>query len=79
MTTMTATVGAKIPGPSAMPVLGWTPFLLRFGTHPLDTLEDLRKKYGNLIRLNISQYPAIIVFDPEYNRQILRDPASFYS
>ena len=48
MTTMTATAGAKIPGPSAMPVLGWTPFLLRFGTHPLDTLEDLRKKIREL-------------------------------
>jgi cytochrome P450 len=69
----------EIPGPNSMPVLGWLPFLLRFGIHPLDTLEELRKKYGNLIRLNISQYPAVIVFDPEYNRQILRNPASFYS
>jgi cytochrome P450 len=79
MTTMSSMLAREIPGPLPMPMLGWMPFLLRFGVHPLDTLEELRKKYGNLIRLNISQYPAIIVFDPEYNRQILRDPSAFYS
>ena len=79
MTTISSMLAGEIPGPVPMPVLGWLPWLLRFGIHPLDTLEELRKKYGNLIRLNISQYPAIIVFDPEYNRQILRDPSAFYS
>ena len=79
MTTATSMLTKEIPGPMPMPVLGWAPWLLRFGLHPLNTLEELQKKYGNLVRLNISQYPAIVVFDPEYNRQILRDPAAFYS
>ncbi len=69
----------KIPGPSPAPIFGWLPFLLRFGRHPLAALENLRKQYGDLIRLGINNYSAVIVFDPEYNRQILRDPSSFYS
>ncbi len=80
MTTMpSAEFQNKIPGPSPAPILGWLPFLLRFGRHPLTTLENLRKQYGDLIRLGIDNYSAVIVFAPEYNRQILRDPASFYS
>ena len=80
MATMTSLeFQSKIPGPSPAPIFGWLPFLLRFGRHPLTTLENLRKQYGDLIRLGINKYSAVIVFDPEYNRQILRDPASFYS
>ena len=71
--------GGEIPGPSPVPVLGWLPALLQFAFHPLETLLGLREKYGNLIRLGIGKYPAVIVFDPEYNRQILRDPNSFYA
>jgi cytochrome P450 len=52
---------------------------LRFGRDPLATLEVLHDRYGDLIQLGIDNYSAIIVFHPEYNRQILRDPASFYS
>ncbi|NJC96932.1 MAG: hypothetical protein C3F07_16310 [Anaerolineales bacterium] len=80
---MTITVsndwGKDIPGPSPAPVLGWLPALLRFAFQPLGTLENLRKQYGDMIRLGIGKYPAVIVFDPDYNRQILRDPGSFYA
>ena len=69
----------KIPGPLPAPFLGWLPFLLRFARNPLTTLENLRKQYGDLIQLSINNYSTIVVFAPEYNRQILRDPASFYS
>ena len=71
--------GRDIPGPSPVPVLGWLPALLRFAFRPLETLEELRKRYGNMIRLGIGKYPAVIVFDPEYNRHVLRDPDSFYA
>ena len=80
MATMTSVqYQSKIPGPSPTPILGWLPFLLRFSRAPLTTLENLRKQYGDLIQLGINNYSAVIVFDPEYNRQILRDPSSFYS
>jgi len=71
--------GREIPGPSPMPVLGWLPAILRFAFRPLSTLEYLRKKYGNMVRLELGKYHGVMVFDPEYNRQILRDPSSFYS
>lgn len=79
MTTTTSLLRGEIPGPKPVPMLGWLPFLFRFGLHPLDTFEDLRQKYGNVIRLNTQKYPAIVVFDPQHNRQILRDPSAFYS
>ena len=71
--------GRDIPGPSPVPVLGWLPAILQFAFHPLATLEKLRKQYGKMVRLGIGKYPAVIVFDAEYNRQILRDPNSFYA
>jgi cytochrome P450 len=67
------------PGPARSWLLGRLPLLLRFAFHPLDTLEDLRRRYGNVVRLGFGRYPVVVIFDPEYNRQILRDPASFYT
>jgi len=79
---MSATVSKdwkrNIPGPSLLPVLGQLPTLLRFAFDPLRTLGDLRQRYGDLIRFGFKNYPAIFVFTPELNRQILRDPGSFY-
>lgn len=80
MTTATPEyTGTAIPGPSPLPILGWLPWLARFAFHPLMTLERLRERYGDIIRLGFGQYEVIMVFDPEYNRQILRDPGQFYS
>ena len=69
----------EIAGPSSLPILGWLPQALQFAFYPLSTLEGLRRKYGDLIKFGFAKYPVIIVFDPEYNRHILRDPSVFYS
>lgn len=71
--------GKEIPGPSPLPVLGWFPAILKFAFQPLSTLEGLRSKYGNLVQLGIGKYPAVMVFDPDFHRQILREPDSFYA
>jgi cytochrome P450 len=71
--------GRDIPGPSPVPVLGQLPMLLRFVLNPLPALEGLRRRYGNIVRFGFGKYPAVFVFDPELNRQILRDPNSFYA
>ena len=73
------TLGTNIPGPQPMPVLGWLPLLFCFALDPLASLESMRKQYGNILRLEIKNYPVIVIFHPEYNRQILRDPSKFYS
>lgn len=80
MTTVTRmNLSNDISGPSPVPILGWLPHALQFAFFPLSTLEKLRNKYGDLIRIGLTKYPIIIVFDPEYNRLILRDPSVFYS
>jgi cytochrome P450 len=71
--------GRDIPGPSPVPVLGFLPAILQFAFNPLETLEKLRDRYGSMVRLGFGKYPAILVFDPEFNRQVLRDPDSFYA
>ena len=71
-------LNTAIPGPAPIPVFGFLPAILQFGFDPLRTLEKFRAQYGDMIQLGFGKYPAVIVFDPKYNRQILRDPSSFY-
>lgn len=68
-----------IPGPRHLPILGWLPLLLRLAFRPLSTLEGLQRQYGNFIRIGYGPSPAYLIFDPAYNRQVLRDPSAFYS
>ncbi len=68
-----------IPGPEPVPLLGWLPRLIRFVFNPLSTLESLRRQYGNMVRLGVGKHSVILIFDPEYNRHILRDPSVFYT
>ena len=72
-------VGRDIPGPAPVPVLGWLPLLFRFASAPLASLENMRQQYGDILRLKMRKYSAVVVFHPEWNRQILRDPSTFYS
>ena len=69
----------EIAGPVPTPVLGWLPLLIQFALDPLAILESLHKQYGDILRLGIQNYPVIMIFHPDYNRQILRDPSTFYS
>jgi cytochrome P450 len=55
------------------------PELIRFALDPLSTLMDLRDRYGDIVRLGYGKAPAVIVFSPDFNREILRDPSIFYS
>lgn len=73
--------GREISGPAPVPVLGQFPWLLRFALNPLSSLEKLRQRYGDMVRLALDKHSAsaIVIFHPELNRQILRDPSVFYS
>ena len=80
MTTVLAeNLERKIPGPAPVPVLGWLPWLFRFALDPLASLENMRRQYGDILSLGFKNYPVIMIFHPDYNRQILRDPSTFYS
>jgi cytochrome P450 len=78
-TVLTENLERKISGPSPAPGLGWLPWLIRFALNPLDSLEDMRRRYGDILRLGFKKYPVVMIFHPDYNRQILRDPSMFYS
>lgn len=78
-TAISRQAGGQIPGPTPVPVLGWLPLFLRFAVKPLSSLENMRRQYGDILRLGIRNYPVVMIFHPEYNRQILRDPSTFYS
>jgi cytochrome P450 len=78
-TAISENLEGEIPGPAPAPILGWLPLLGRFALDPLKSLEKLHKQYGDILRLGIKNYPAIMIFHPDYNRQILRDPSTFYS
>ena len=78
-TVLTENLERKIPGPVPAPVLGWLPWLFRFALDPLASLENMRRQYGDMLQLGFKNYPVIMIFDPDYNRQILRDPSTFYS
>ncbi|HUF00700.1 MAG TPA: cytochrome P450 [Anaerolineales bacterium] len=78
-TTVSENLGMEIPGPSPAPLLGWLPWLARFAFDPLASLERLRSQYGDMVRLGMKKYSAIVIFHPDYNRHILRDPSTFYS
>lgn len=71
--------GREIMGPAPVPMLGWLPLLFRFTVDPLTSLERLRKQYGDILQLKLKKYSAVMIFHPDLNRQILRDPSTFYS
>jgi cytochrome P450 len=74
-------LGREIPGPKPVPVLGQFPWLFQFALNPLSSLEKLRQNYGDMVRFGTHSRSAsaIVIFHPELNRQILRDPSLFYS
>lgn len=76
---ITAELTQTIPGPRPVPGLGWLPLLVRFAFRPLATLEVLHRQYGDIVRLGYGKHPAVIAFDPAYNREVLRDPSIFHS
>src|SRR5215211_7630594 len=78
-TAISRNMSNEIPGPAPFPLLGWLPWLIRFAFDPLASLESLHRQYGDILRLGSKNYPAIMVFHPAYNHQILRDPSRFYS
>lgn len=80
----------NIPGPAPHWLLGWRGNLLAFAQDPLGKLLSLHRQYGNVFAfvrggngpLN-STIPGgkgtLFAIGPEYNQQLLSDPALFHS
>ncbi|KAL2643487.1 hypothetical protein R1flu_011074 [Riccia fluitans] len=62
--------GPKLPpGPFAWPVIGNIPLM---GTQPHLSLQNLSKKYGPLMFMQLGSVPTIVVQSPEMAKEVLR-------
>jgi cytochrome P450 len=68
-----------IPGPRAMPLVGWRGNLLRFGADPLGYVRWLHRGYGELVAFIQDRPGWMFAFGPEYNHLLLSNPDLFYS
>ena len=79
----------KVPGPSALPLLGPIAELLRFVLDPISHVGALFEKYGPIAQLVVGSPTRIVsternvpgtvfLFGPEYNRALLTNHADFH-
>ncbi|KAF8786688.1 Cytochrome P450 2B11 like protein [Argiope bruennichi] len=63
----------KPPGPSGFPIVGYLPFL---GKEPHKTFWNLRKKYGNIIGVQLGSKYTVVLNDYSTMKEILCHPAA---
>ncbi|MEA2574535.1 MAG: hypothetical protein QOH93_1833, partial [Chloroflexia bacterium] len=68
-----------IPGPRALPLLGWRSNMLALLRDPINYMLWLHDTYGDVVALPHSKPRFVFVFSPEYNRQVLSDQMLFYN
>ena len=68
-----------LPGPQAVPLLGWRGNMLPLLRTPVPFMMALYKKYGDLVALAKGDDKFIFAFSPELNHQILSDQQLFYN
>ncbi|WP_375767935.1 cytochrome P450 [Archangium gephyra] len=78
MATTPGTHTAELPGPRATPLLGVTGNYIRFIADQLHWLHELRR-YGPLVALARGSTRHVFVFHPDFNMQVLSNPALFRS
>ena len=61
-------LGMSCPGPRGLPFLGVTPMLQR---DPLGYLQQLARRYGDLVEMRLVQRRAFFLNHPDYVREIL--------
>ncbi|GHO48784.1 cytochrome P450 [Ktedonospora formicarum] len=78
MATVTTTPQPQmIPGPHALPLLGWRMNLLKVYLKPFTYLPWLHRTYGNIVALAQDHPHHICVFGPEMNFRVLANPDLF--
>lgn len=66
-----------IPGPRALPLLGWRATLLRVYVNPFASLRQLHETYGNVVALAQGDPSHVLVFGPALNFRVLAHPDLF--
>ncbi len=72
-------MAAQLPGPRAVPLLGWRGNALVFGRDPVAFLRRLRHEYGEVAAIARGVEEFIFFFNPDHTRQIFSDPTCFYN
>ncbi|MDQ3930389.1 MAG: cytochrome P450, partial [Chloroflexota bacterium] len=70
---------ADVPGPGALPLLGWRSNMLSLLRDPINYMLWLHHTYGDVVALPHGKPRFVFVFSPEYNRQVLSDQMLFYN
>ncbi|HVG00624.1 MAG TPA: cytochrome P450 [Chloroflexia bacterium] len=83
MSSNTAAIGSlpagNVPGPRALPLLGWRGNMLALLRDPINYMLWLNRTYGDVVALPRGEHRFVFVFSPEYNRQVLSDQMLFYN
>ncbi len=66
-----------IPGPRALPLLGWRAHMLRIFLYPFTYLRHLHDSYGDVVALAQGDPSHVLAFGPAMNFQILTNPDLF--
>ncbi|GHO92963.1 cytochrome P450 [Reticulibacter mediterranei] len=76
---MATIIAAKnvIPGPRALPLLGWRANMLKLFRDPFTYLPLLHKQYGNVVALAEGDLTYVCAFGPALNFQVLSKPDLF--
>ncbi len=74
-----ALVHSGVPGPRALPLIGWRVNVIRFLRDPLPYMQRTYKTYGELAGLVQGDTRQIFAVGPQYNHQLLADTSLFYS
>ncbi|HYO52790.1 cytochrome P450 [Archangium sp.] len=78
MATTPGTRAVSLPGPRATPLLGATGNYIRFIADQLRWLTEL-SGYGPLVTLTRGTTRHLFIFHPDFNMQVLNNPALFHS
>ncbi len=68
-----------MPGPRAMPALGWRGNAIWFNLDTLAHLRQLYRTYGKIVALAQGSDRFVFAFGPEYNQQLLSQPDLFHT
>ena len=66
-----------IPGPHALPLLGWRANMLKMFLNPFTYLRHLHEQYGDVVALAQGDPSRVVAFGPALNFQLLSNPDLF--
>ena len=76
---LVSSLSPSLPGPRAMPLLGWRGNSILFLRDPLRYLRATYEQYGEIAGLARNQPRSVFAIGPQYNHQVLSGAALFHT